>query len=314
MSVPDTPPRRLLVEEFEIDLRSHELRRNGHKIKLQALPFQILIELVQHPGDVITRDDIRQKQWPGDTFVDFEHGINTAVNKLREAFGDSPETPQYIQTLPRLGYRFIARVNAEPNGNAVEIDAGNARIQIAAYSTLSATQSTIAQALPETGLPPSPRRWLRVAVAITALVLLVSGGVLYWWFHPRTPVVVAIHQLTRDGRAKSARDGPKTDGTRLYFDESSGGKFHTAQVSTKGEDVSYLDLPMIESPFVHGISYDGLQLEVFDEPIDVSRSTFWLVPLPDGSPRRIKGTYLWAELLQGNKEIVYWGNQLQQHW
>jgi TolB-like protein/DNA-binding winged helix-turn-helix (wHTH) protein/Tfp pilus assembly protein PilF len=91
--------------------------RNGDKIKLQDRPFQILAALIQRPGDVVTRDQIRQKLWPTDTFVDFEHGINTAVKKLREALGDEAENPRFIATLPRYGYRLIAPVAVvETNG------------------------------------------------------------------------------------------------------------------------------------------------------------------------------------------------------
>jgi TolB-like protein/Tfp pilus assembly protein PilF len=93
------------------------VRRDGDKVKLQERPFQILAALIERPGDVVTRDEIRQKLWPTDTFVDFEHSINTAVKKLREALGDDAENPRFIETLPRYGYRLIAPVAvAEING------------------------------------------------------------------------------------------------------------------------------------------------------------------------------------------------------
>ena len=101
------PSSRLRVGEFEVDLRSGEVRRNGDKIKLQDRAFQILAALIEQPGDVVTREEIRQKLWPNDTFVDFEHSINTAVKKLREALGDDAENPRFIATLPRYGYRLI---------------------------------------------------------------------------------------------------------------------------------------------------------------------------------------------------------------
>src|SRR6266481_9584528 len=101
MQVPATAPTRLRVGDFEADLRCCELRHNDIKIKLQERPFQILAALLQRPGEVVTREEIRQTLWPADTFVDFEHSINTAVNKLREALGDDVESPRYIQTLPR---------------------------------------------------------------------------------------------------------------------------------------------------------------------------------------------------------------------
>ena len=95
---------------FELDLAAGELRKSGVRIRLQEQPLQLLVFLLQRPGIVVTRDDLRQKLWPADTFVDFDHSLNTAVNKLREALGDSSSSPRFIETLPRRGYRFIAPV------------------------------------------------------------------------------------------------------------------------------------------------------------------------------------------------------------
>lgn len=95
---------------FQLDLRSAELRCNGTITKLAEQPFQILVELIQHPGEVVTREELRQCLWHSDTFVDFEHGLNMAVKRLREVLGDSADNPQYIETLPRRGYRLIVPV------------------------------------------------------------------------------------------------------------------------------------------------------------------------------------------------------------
>ena len=96
---------------FEADLRSGELRKQGIRIKLQEQPFQILILLLTAAGDVVTREALREKLWPADTFVDFDHSLGTAIKKLREALGDSAENPRFVETLPRRGYRFIAQVD-----------------------------------------------------------------------------------------------------------------------------------------------------------------------------------------------------------
>jgi TolB-like protein/DNA-binding winged helix-turn-helix (wHTH) protein len=93
---------------FEIDLKAFELRKHGLRLKLAEQPFQILAMLLEKPGDIVTRDELRERLWPGDTFVDFDHGVNNAVMRLREALGDCPESPRFIETLPRRGYRFIA--------------------------------------------------------------------------------------------------------------------------------------------------------------------------------------------------------------
>ena len=95
---------------FELDLRAGEVRKNGVKVKLQEQPFQILAMLLERPGEVVTREELRQKLWPEGTFVDFEHGLNAAVNRLRDALGDSPDNPRFVETIPRRGYRFIAPV------------------------------------------------------------------------------------------------------------------------------------------------------------------------------------------------------------
>src|SRR5713226_3719656 len=97
---------------FEVDPCAGELRKQGVRIKLQEQPFQVLQLLLERPGQVVTREELRQRVWPADTFVDFEAGVNNAVKRLREALGDRAETPRFIETLPRRGYRFIGPVNA----------------------------------------------------------------------------------------------------------------------------------------------------------------------------------------------------------
>jgi TolB-like protein/DNA-binding winged helix-turn-helix (wHTH) protein/Tfp pilus assembly protein PilF len=96
---------------FEADLRSGELRKQGMRIKIQELPFHVLTVLLRRPGEVVTREELRNQNWPPDTFVDFENSLNTAINKLRDALGDSADSPRFIETLPRRGYRFIGSVN-----------------------------------------------------------------------------------------------------------------------------------------------------------------------------------------------------------
>ena len=105
---PYSPPIRF--EVFEVDLQSGELRRQGVKIKLQEQPFQVLVMLLVRPGEVVTREELQRKLWPADTFVDFDRGLNKAINRLREALGDDADSPRFIETLPRRGYRFIAPV------------------------------------------------------------------------------------------------------------------------------------------------------------------------------------------------------------
>src|SRR5437660_7186614 len=100
---------------FEVDLKAVELRKHGVRIKLQEQPFQILSLLLQHPGEVVTREELREKLWPAHTFVDFDRSLNKAMTKLRAALGDSADSPRYVETIPRHGYRFLAPVYLPPS-------------------------------------------------------------------------------------------------------------------------------------------------------------------------------------------------------
>jgi len=146
---------------FEVDFRSGELRKHGIRLKLQDQPFQVLALLLDHPGDLVTREELHQKLWPADTFVDFDTGLNNAVKKLRDALGDSAEEPRYIETLPRRGYRFIARVE---NGDG----------DLPASATV---EPDLASAAP---VRPRPRLWNRrgtfVAAGLAAVVLVAAAA------------------------------------------------------------------------------------------------------------------------------------------
>ena len=115
-------PGRLCFGIFEADLRTGELRKRGSRVRLQQQPFQVLAVLLSRPGELVTRDELRAQLWSADTFVDFEHGLNKAINKIREALGDSAESPRFVETVPRRGYRFIADV-APAGGEPVSVDA-----------------------------------------------------------------------------------------------------------------------------------------------------------------------------------------------
>src|SRR3989475_4293129 len=143
-------PRRILgFGSFEVDLASGELRREGLKVKLQDQPLRLLVLLLERGGEVVTREELRERLWPADTFVDFDHSLNTAVRKLREALGDSAETPRYVETLARRGYRFVAPV-AEPGPTAPLAHSADADVASLPPSTA-------------TPLPPSARRVVVIA-------------------------------------------------------------------------------------------------------------------------------------------------------
>ena len=117
---------------FELDLRTNELRRKGVQISVQEQPLQVLAMLLEHPGELITREELRRKLWPDDTFVDFDHGLNSAVNRLRNALGDSADNPRFIETIPRRGYRFVGQVSApdQPELPAVKVKPDKIRLAV----------------------------------------------------------------------------------------------------------------------------------------------------------------------------------------
>jgi Tol biopolymer transport system component/DNA-binding winged helix-turn-helix (wHTH) protein len=153
---------------FEVDLRAGELRRNGARVKLQEQPFQILALLLERPGDVITREELQSRLWPADTFVDFDHSLNAAVRRLRDALGDSAENPRFVETVARRGYRFLAPVNGLPP----PVDAGtqSSPLKPGRYWWLLAAASLLLAGvglglfvgkrapLPSPSLPPTERR------------------------------------------------------------------------------------------------------------------------------------------------------------
>lgn len=140
MAVPQSNRRLVRFGVFELDLSAGELRKNGVKLRLQGQPFQVLTVLLERSGEVVTREELQQKLWPSDTFVDFDHSLNTAINKVREALGDSASSPRYVETLARRGYRFIAPVQRE---------AENAVAQPAAEITAQAIDTSSSRSGPE---------------------------------------------------------------------------------------------------------------------------------------------------------------------
>src|ERR1700682_4186340 len=172
-----TPARRVRFGAFEADLHSGELRKHGLKIKLRAQPFQVLGLLLERSGEVVSREELRQKLWPAETFLDFDVGLNTAIKRLRDALGDSAETPRFVETLPRRGYRFIApteEVHGSPMGRkAVETPApGSAEAEVLSHPTeLAGAASKI-----ERGWTKTTRVGYRFALGTAAVLLALFLG------------------------------------------------------------------------------------------------------------------------------------------
>ena len=145
---------------FEVDLTAGELRKSGSKVRLQEQPFQLLAYLLTRSGEVVTRDELREKLWPADTFVDFDHSLNTAVNKVREALGDSASSPRFVETLARRGYRFLGPVDR----------VGVVRIDEDLASSESTDSSTID---PELEIPLPRRGVIRSLFGLVQVMYLV---------------------------------------------------------------------------------------------------------------------------------------------
>lgn len=187
---------------FEVDLCSGEVHKAGVQIKIQGQPFKILTLLLEHPGQVVSREDLRRKIWPNESFGDFDHAVNMAVGKLRAALGDSADTPLVIETLHRRGYRFIAPVSASPLG----------------------WQSTNGVATPEQ--KPKRPTWTSVlALTVAGVALLGTGlGIRRFFSRPDPPnmLTMEIQRLTNNGAASSAAISP--DGKFVAYVLTSGEK------------------------------------------------------------------------------------------
>src|SRR5262252_2380375 len=160
------PDERVRFGIFEADLRSGELYKRGRRIKLHQQPLQVLALLIERPGDVVTRDELRRKLWPADTFVNFDIGLNSAVRKLRGALNDSAESPRYVETLPRRGYRFIAPV-VTPSVSVVESETQLSETQSEGTAEPAFERSASLVAFWER------RTWLTGALAALALALVI---------------------------------------------------------------------------------------------------------------------------------------------
>ena len=144
---------------YEVDTRKFELCRAGTPLKLREQSFQILLHLLEHAGEVVTREELRQILWPADTFVDFDHSLSTAMMKLRDALGDSTETPVYIETIPKRGYRFIAPVSrADASNGLMNWNGDPVAPSVGAIGPLLV--------VPSAARSPDFKHWLRIPVQV----------------------------------------------------------------------------------------------------------------------------------------------------
>ena len=197
--------------QFDVDCRTGELRKQGMKLRVRGRPVDILLMLLARPGELVTRDELRSRLWTADTFVDFDHGLHAAVNRLRDALGDSADNPRFVETIPRKGYRFIAPVtpiHPEPPRDPVAPPAPQTPV---------ATPAPVSPAAGELGTPPTPasarasRRILAMALGGLVVALLAT----LWWRPgsptarggPFTIAVIPFENLSRDANQDYFSDG-----------------------------------------------------------------------------------------------------------
>lgn len=274
MSQPAAKPRVLQFGLFELDLDSRELRKSGIRIKLQEQPFLILEMLLDRPRAIVTRNELKKKLWPGDTFVDFDLSLNSAVKKLRQALNDNPENPRYIETLYRRGYRFIGPVNGTADERQAQLES------CAPGSILSVASAPAPPTARTTSRPISTRR-LALYAAGGPLFLLLAAAL--WLIPSRGPRVLGYTQITHDGLAKGEM---LTDGQRLYMVELQGDHFTVAQVSVAGGETGVVPTPF-ENAFAVDVASNGSALLVETFQGTGKGAELWSVPLPSGAPRRI---------------------------
>ena len=203
------PPASSLIVYFgvyEADLRNKELRKQGIRIKLQEQPFQVLAVLLEHPGEVVTRDMLRQRVWPADTFIEFDQSLNKAVNKIREALGDTAENPRFVATVPRHGYRFIAPVD------------------------LAEHALSVAVRHEQPAIPPAASRVSRpwyVPLASALAVFGLAAGIFLNWRRPRPsiPPPRPLTQLTFDAGLQTDPTW-SPDGRMIAYASNRQGSFH----------------------------------------------------------------------------------------
>ncbi len=253
---------------YEADLLSGELRKSGIRLKIQDRPFQILAILLEHPGLVVTREQLQKRLWPEDTFVDFEHGLNTAINKLRDALSDEADNPRFIETLPKRGYRFIAPVSASaaPRAHLHAVSPPQKPTPFPTPAILTAESSVISAPAPSAA-PPKYRP--TTYVAASAMLLLCAGLLAAWHFFSRSRGaaesseirIAPLNGLPREGDAAFSPDGnqvaflwagEKRGYAHIYVSQI-GADASPRQITSSGEGI--FEFAPVWSPDGHYIAF-----------------------------------------------------------
>jgi Tol biopolymer transport system component/DNA-binding winged helix-turn-helix (wHTH) protein len=292
-----TNPVRVAFGTFEADLSTGELWRGGFRVRLQGQPFRVLSELVQRPGQVVTREELQERVWEKGTNVDFDHSLGTAINKIREALGDNAENPRFVETLTRRGYRFIAPVtvvDAPPAAPVPLTPVGIApsspsfEVELDGHGALELEE--IPTGVPASKTKPGWIRWLLVAVlvAVTGAVGYIIGRGL------DKPEIFSMRQITHAQRVLPGGDAMEvfpvtvTDGLHLFASVIRDGGVHLERITIAGGESEPIVLPdEIAGPAIADISHDGSQLLVRSHASNQSEQPLFIVPAAGGSAQRV---------------------------
>jgi DNA-binding winged helix-turn-helix (wHTH) protein/Tol biopolymer transport system component len=254
---------------YHVDVAAGQLRKHGTKIRLAGQPFDILVMLLEHAGHVVTREEIQQRLWSNETFVDFENSLNKAINKLRQALADSPEQPTYIETLPRRGYRFIALVEPLPASALPTFP-----VNVPTAATSGGTPREVPSSIPVW----STGRYI-------AVVLIM---VLATWFAARpqpAPRVLKAVALTTSSRV-DAFGAIQTDGVRLFFLQRRGHRWELSQMPASGGEVQPFATPF-QNAKILAVSPDASELLITPFESRTESLPLWIMPSVGGQPRRL---------------------------
>jgi DNA-binding winged helix-turn-helix (wHTH) protein/Tol biopolymer transport system component len=283
MSAPATRHRIVRFGIFEVDLQEGELRRAGLRQKLGPQPFQVLQAMLERPGEIVTRDELRERLWAAGTFVDYDLALKKCVNRIREVLGDSADNPRFVETVPRRGYRFIAPVE-QVNGN------GTVRSASPAATSFSSSDLLPSARRHDEGAN-KPSKTTLVAVAAILIALIAAVFVSRYRLNPDVPQVLAIKQLTNDGIPK-ARYPLLTDGARIYFNEGAKGALRIGQVSAEGGATGTVSTTL-PSPMIADLAPDGSALLALSSGAIGPTFALWSIPLPAGEPEKLGSAEIW---------------------
>ena len=291
---------RVRFGSFEIDLQSGELRKAGARVRLQAQPFRVLSVLVEHAGEVVSREELQQRLWGSATTVDFDHGLNIAVNKLREVLEDSAEYPRFIETLSRRGYRFVAAIS-------VVDEAAPARTALHLHELPSETRPL----LPNRLQPRKRIGWLLTGAASSALLLIPlllsqrTGGTHL--------VPLPIREVTYSGRVypglplQESLAQTATDGSRIYFPQIENGRAVLSQASIRDGETSKLPISStILAPIPEDISPDRSKILVRNQLARETEGPLWIVPALGGAAKQFSNVLAHdATWMPDGQKILY---------